>query len=564
MRFRTRALLLSFVPLAGLLAVSFWTMSRLVDSTVKDGLRAGLRDSHTLAARVRADGNARNKRLLRVAGENPSLKAGMQLLVYEHDSGIARATVEDQLAELGGHMESDLLLAWSRDGALLAGVFRSKSRLEPISPAWVASSKIVSASMDSGDRDGLFLIEGRPMLVTSVPVNLAGENLGVLSIGEDFSLDRFPVPVVLLLGGRVIRTNVPELNTWDASANANQLEGKLSSCSGRSECEFVLGGRTYLSLSMPLSMGGEPLGDQFELRSFQDEDAAVAPLQAVLRNIFLVVCTGAALVALLIAFVASHSIGKPIGRVAAQLRLAESTGVLPEFSGSSSGVHEIRDLMESFTRAAVSIREARDDLQMAYVEFIGSLASALDARDTYTAGHSHRVGDLSAAIAFAAGLDSQEAERVRIGALLHDIGKIGVPDRILQKPSKLTSEEFDFVRLHPVIGRRILEGVQGFAAYLAAVELHHENWDGSGYPHGQHGEETPIEARIIHVADAFDAMTSDRPYRKGMAASQAARIIEANAGMQFDPVLSGILVALTLDATKSQMEVDECAVAMVA
>jgi HD-GYP domain-containing protein (c-di-GMP phosphodiesterase class II) len=135
-------------------------------------------------------------------------------------------------------------------------------------------------------------------------------------------------------------------------------------------------------------------------------------------------------------------------------------------------------------------------------------------------------------------------ERIRIGALLHDIGKIGISDSVLQKPGRLTDEEFALVMEHPVIGRRILEGVQGFAPYLAAVELHHENWNGTGYPRRQSGEETPIEARIIHVSDAYDAMTTDRSYRRGMTHERALEILVENAGIQFDPRIVDVFVSL--------------------
>ena len=121
-----------------------------------------------------------------------------------------------------------------------------------------------------------------------------------------------------------------------------------------------------------------------------------------------------------------------------------------------------------------------------------------------------------------------------MGALLHDIGKIGISDVVLQKPGRLTPEEEALIRQHPVIGRKILECVQGFEAYLPVVELHHENWDGSGYPRGLKGEETPRTARIVKVADAYDAMTSDRPYRRGMRHEEAIRILEKHAGTQFD------------------------------
>ncbi|HYI94382.1 MAG TPA: HD-GYP domain-containing protein, partial [Bryobacteraceae bacterium] len=205
---------------------------------------------------------------------------------------------------------------------------------------------------------------------------------------------------------------------------------------------------------------------------------------------------------------------------------------------------EVRELINSFSRAATVIRDGQDSLHRAYVECVGSLASALDARDCYTAGHSHRVSEYSCAIAESLGFAPAQLDELRIGALLHDIGKIGVPDSVLQCPGKLTGEDLRLIRQHPEIGRRILQGVHGFAPYLSTVELHHENWDGTGYPHGLIGEETPLTARIVHVADAYDAMTSDRPYRSGMKSEDALRILEQHAGKQFDPAIVEAFVVL--------------------
>jgi HD-GYP domain-containing protein (c-di-GMP phosphodiesterase class II) len=178
------------------------------------------------------------------------------------------------------------------------------------------------------------------------------------------------------------------------------------------------------------------------------------------------------------------------------------------------------------------------------VEFVGSLASALDARDRYTAGHSRRVSEYSCAIAQALGVTGRELDEIRMGALLHDIGKIGIADSVLQKPGVLSKEEHALLQLHPVIGRHILEGVNGFHAYLPAVELHHENWDGSGYPLGLRGPATPLSARIVHVADAYDAMTSDRPYRRGMSHDEAIRVLEQYAGTQFDAKIVPVFTKL--------------------
>jgi HD-GYP domain-containing protein (c-di-GMP phosphodiesterase class II) len=204
----------------------------------------------------------------------------------------------------------------------------------------------------------------------------------------------------------------------------------------------------------------------------------------------------------------------------------------------------MRELADNYNRAAASVKEAGTKLEAAYLEFIGSLANALDARDPYTAGHSWRVSQLSGAIANAMNLPAASLQRIRIGALLHDIGKIGIADSVLQKHGRLTTEEYEIVKQHPEIGRRILEGVQGFAPFLPAVELHHENWDGSGYPHGQTEHETPIDARIIHVADAYDAMTTDRSYRLGMKHDTAMKMIAARSGTQFDPEVVLVFTSL--------------------
>ena len=229
MRFRTRALLVTFLPFSALLAVSFWMMSGFVQSGVKDGLRASLRAAHLVQLRDRAGNISRTKRLLHVAGDNSALKAGMRLLLTEPASEVARATVVDQLAELGGHMDSDLLLAWSRDGLLLSGVFRRNSRLEPLSGK-------ISDESSKAFGDGLYLIDGRPILVSSVEIDQGGESLGFLCIGEEFDLAQFGAPTVLTRNGRIVRSTVPV-------TEGLEMERALSGCR-LAECELKLGGTT--------------------------------------------------------------------------------------------------------------------------------------------------------------------------------------------------------------------------------------------------------------------------------------------------------------------------------
>ena len=165
---------------------------------------------------------------------------------------------------------------------------------------------------------------------------------------------------------------------------------------------------------------------------------------------------------------------------------------------------------------------------------VASMISAIDAKDSYTSGHSDRVAKMSVALAEKLGLDKDTIDTIHLGGLLHDIGKIGVDDTILNKPDRLTDEEFDHIKQHPQFGYDILSGIRELNKVLPIVLHHHENWDGTGYPHGLAGTETPLMARIVAVADAYDAMGSDRPYRKGMSDEKIDGILRSGAGSQWD------------------------------
>ncbi|MCU0710634.1 MAG: HD-GYP domain-containing protein [Pirellula sp.] len=165
---------------------------------------------------------------------------------------------------------------------------------------------------------------------------------------------------------------------------------------------------------------------------------------------------------------------------------------------------------------------------------IRAVINAIDAKDQYTCGHSDRVAEFSKAIAQQMGLDAEECERIYLTGLLHDVGKIGVPDSILSKPDKLTDEEFEIIKKHPEIGYNILQHLKPLAYVLPGVMHHHEAVNGKGYPYGLVGEQIPLAGRIIAVADSYDAMTSDRPYRKGMPSERAESILCKEAGSTWD------------------------------
>ena len=537
MRFRTRTFLICFLPFALLLTCGFVTMQRFVQARVREGLRTSLRANELAIARAHAKSTLRSSRYLKVVGENAALKAGVRLLSSEGNSPAARSTVEDQLRELGEHMGLDFLLVSGPDGRPRAAVIRRAGGLVPVNPAGLEPMN-----------KGFALLDGRTFELGSVALDENEENLGTLSVGVDFDFSEFTTPAVLLRKGKAVEWNV-------ANVSAAELNAAMGRCGFRGECDLRMRGANWISMPVETE-----LGDGFELRTLQNVDAATAPLAAVLHRMFMGVALASVLVAFVCGLASSLSIVKPIASMVEHLRESAKTGTLLP-NAEHSKVVEIRELIENYNGAAFAVREARENLQDAYVEFVGSLANALDARDGYTAGHSKRVSDLASATAAALELKPKEVERIRIGALLHDIGKIGVADAVLQKTGRLTDEEFELVKRHPVIGRRILEGVQGLAAYIPAVELHHENWDGSGYPRGQSAHQTPVDARIIHIADAYDAMTTDRSYRRGLTHERAIEILFEYAGTQFDPYIVPVFASLPREMMAAQRPAPEQAIA---
>ena len=265
------------------------------------------------------------------------------------------------------------------------------------------------------------------------------------------------------------------------------------------------------------------------------EDAGVTELNAQALKFVVIV----AFTALVLGYFFAVGISTPI-RALAVSTLAISRG---EFHQRTpvKGAAEISELAETFNHMAGDIEEFIDRLKAAADQnhelFLGSirmLAAAIDEKDPYTRGHSGRVAKYSIIIAQHLGLGSTELEKIRISALLHDVGKIGVDDRVLKKPGKLTTEEFDLMKQHPLKGANIMRPVAQLKEMLPGIELHHEHVNGGGYPHGLQGDEIPLMARIIAVADTLDAMTTNRPYQSAMDLEFAMNSIIKLADTKFD------------------------------
>ena len=265
------------------------------------------------------------------------------------------------------------------------------------------------------------------------------------------------------------------------------------------------------------------------------DDAGVRELNAQALTFVLVVTAAAVILGYLFAV----GMSTPIRALAASTR-AISRGEFHE-RAPVRGAAEISELAQTFNNMAGDIESYIARLKQAAQEnrelFLGSirmLAAAIDEKDPYTRGHSDRVAKYSVMIGQQLGLPAEDLDRLRISALLHDVGKIGVDDRVLKKPGALTPEEFQIMKQHPSKGANIMRPVAQLKDVLPGIELHHEHVDGKGYPYGLKGDEIPMMARIIAVSDTLDAITTNRPYQSAMEIEEALKIIRKVSGTKFD------------------------------
>ncbi len=254
----------------------------------------------------------------------------------------------------------------------------------------------------------------------------------------------------------------------------------------------------------------------------------------------------------------AQTLTDPIDRLSGEIAMMTAARDLRRPLHPTGTSRELDSLAEAFNELIQGLTAAEADTRAAYLGAIRALAATLDARDPYTAGHSERVSALSVLIGRQMGLDAAELDVLRLGALLHDIGKIGLTDAILRKPGPLTAEEYAELKRHPGQGARILRQVPFLAPHIPIVELHHERPDGRGYPFGLRGDEIPVAARIVHVADAFDAITSARAYRPARGTAEAIAELRRCSGTEFDPVpVEALEVALPLSSTTPEPALQE-------
>lgn len=211
------------------------------------------------------------------------------------------------------------------------------------------------------------------------------------------------------------------------------------------------------------------------------------------------------------------------------------------------------DLAREVDKKTQEVLQQQERIERISMQIVTALSGAIDAKDTYTNGHSTRVAEYSREIAKRAGFSEKEQNDIYMMGLLHDVGKIGIPDSIINKPAKLTDEEYGIIKKHPVTGAKILKNITEFPQLTVGARWHHERYDGRGYPDGIAGAEIPKEARIIAVADAYDAMSSRRSYRDVLAQKIVREEMEKGKGTQFDPVYARIMLMMIEEDTGYQM-----------
>src|SRR5437667_3729096 len=281
--------------------------------------------------------------------------------------------------------------------------------------------------------------------------------------------------------------------------------------------------------------------------AIQDESAALASVRD-MRNQTLFISLLAAALTLIIGFYFANTLTRPVSELAAGAgRIAAG-----DFSRRVKvpGRTELGELGSSFNQMTDRIEQFVGDLQRPADEnrelFLGTvkaLAAAIDGKDPYTRGRSERVSRFAVATAEGLGLSADETEKIRVSALLHDVGKIGIDDRVLKKPAALSDEEFEIMKSHPQKGYKIMSQIPAMREFLPGMYMHHEMIDGKGYPQGLKGDEIPLMARIVSVADAFDAMTTERPYQSAMKFEDALRLIKTLTGARYDVRVVAAFVA---------------------
>ncbi|HET7221371.1 MAG TPA: HD domain-containing phosphohydrolase [Vicinamibacterales bacterium] len=544
-RFIVRTTIATLAMVATVLTAVFagvaYTVRERVRSAVGEKLEAGQR---TLAELEQRRARELSVQVAALA-ENANLKAAVATYLIEtrtpgspYRHGML-AAIERELSALASRTSLDVLAATDPSGTVLAVAGRRNQD-------WPRLSRVLAKNTGSGSS-----YVARPAGVfqfASATLTMRGTTVGTLQLGK--ALDsRYARELSTLSGAATVIASRDRVlaSTLPAALVPHLTPAKLSELSTRNIVTLA--------------------GDEYAAKLlFQDGEAQVyaldsvgastrVPMQQALRAMAIFAICSFALAAVA-SFWLARTISRPIDTLSKSLSEMTKTRDFDHPVAPTGSILEVDALTAAFNTMMASVSIAESERQSAYLGAIKALAMALDARDPYTAGHSERVSIVSVAIGRHLDLPEDQLEILRLGALLHDIGKIGISDAVLRKPGTLTPEEYETIREHPSLGARILRSVPFLAPHIPIVELHHERPDGLGYPYGLKGHAIPMLARIVHVADAFDAITSARAYRQARPASQAVRELSKHSGTQFDAdIIQALITTLPTVTLPAQTDI---------
>jgi putative nucleotidyltransferase with HDIG domain len=531
-RLVTRVLVSSFLMVAIVLGAVFAVLSVRVRDQVRQSVADNLASAQQVFERVEARRQQDMRRAVATVAENPTLKAALDTWQTERTTANDRTskelldTVEREVKKIADQVAADVLAIADSSRTVVA----SSGKL---AAAWPRGVKVGDTGDNTSPSDRAVTIGTSMYHVVSVPLQLGEATIGSLELGTALDgqyarelADLSSGQAAIIFENHVLATTLTAPAARDLAASPPSEDARIVTLDGESWAV------------QPLSR----LGKVGFLALASIDAAAATQTRAALRGLAWV-GLGAIVLAVIGSLWLARTLTQPIDHLSKSYS-AMTTGDRPRAAVAVSGTsHELDELTTTFNTLLASLASAEADAEATYLGAVRALAAALDARDPYTAGHSERVSTLSVAIGEELKLDADLKETLRLGALLHDIGKIGVPDEILRKSAPLTAAEFETIKTHPTAGARILKSIPFLAPHIPIVELHHERPDGLGYPYGLRGDEIPLAARIVHVADAFDAITSARAYRSGRIPVEAIAELRRCIGTDFDSASVEALIA---------------------
>ena len=537
-RLLVRTLAVTFITVAVLLAMVFSVVWFSTRKQVRESVAANLSGSQRVFSALET---RRQREMIAQTGiiaDSPTLKAAIDTYQQETrgqapPTPALLETIDIEMAKLPAQIESaDAIVLTDLRQNTMSAAGRAADRWPRGKPVQLAPSS------GSATFDGIARMGGAVFRVSGVPMQASdGTTIGTLYLAtglddeyvKRLKQDSGAADVAIVSDGLAIASTLPA----KAAREFETIVGRSKDPDGVATLDGEE--QAYRRLVS--------VDDHTTFYALGSIDAQSRSAMRVAEWSLAAVGAAALALALGASFWLARLLADPIGRLSTSLAaMAASHDVKTKLPLTGSSL-EVDALTETFNDLMASVAAAEADTEAAYTGAIRALATALDARDAYTAGHSERVSVLSVAIGRHLKLAADELEVIRLGALLHDIGKIGVPDNVLMKPGKLTDTEYQTIKQHPVLGARILRSVPFLSRHLAIVELHHERPDGRGYPRGLRGDDIPLAARVVHVADAYDAMTTARAYRGARPSADALQELWRCAGTEFHAEIVGALAS---------------------